>query len=496
MSNLSAPPYAARWSPRLWGMLAVLCAAMFLDAMDVSMVGVALPSIRTELHLNTSTLQWVVSGYVLGYGGFLMLGGRCADLLGRRRVFLVALGVFAVASLVGAVATAGSLLVVSRVVKGVTAGFTAPAGLSIITTSFAEGPQRNRAFSIYTTCAAAGFSLGLVLSGLLTELSWRWTFLFPAPIALIALVAGYMLVPRDASDARPARRGFDAAGAITVTAGLLLVVYAVSDAPNAGWASTRTIGSLVAAAALLAAFIVIELKVANPLLRLGLLRSPALAAGNIAGFIFMGTYTGYQFIATLYLQSVLGWSALEMAFAFLPAGVLVALCSTRIGRLMGRFGPAKLSVLGFVLLAGCYANLLRMGEHDSYAGLVLPSVALVGLSFALVFPSLTVQATNGVAAQEQGMASGLVNASFQIGGAVLLAAVSAVVSAESGAGSSASAQLRGYRPGLAVDLGIALVGLLIALTVAVLERRPRATQATVGAEADASAAEPAPVAGT
>lgn len=183
------------WTPRLWGTLIVLCAAMFLDALDVSMVGVALPSIGSELHLSTSALQWVVSGYVLGYGGLLLLGGRAADLLGRRRVFLVALGVFAAASLLGGLVDDGGLLIAARFLKGVSAAFTAPAGLSIITTTFAQGPARNRALSIYTTCGAGGFSLGLVLSGLLTSVGWRWTFLMPVPVALLALLFAVRLLP-------------------------------------------------------------------------------------------------------------------------------------------------------------------------------------------------------------------------------------------------------------------------------------------------------------
>src|SRR5690348_8984855 len=177
-----SPAAGSRWNPRVWGLLVVLCGALFLDALDVSMVGVALPSIRADLGLSTSSLQWVVSGYVLGYGGLLLLGGRTADLLGRRRVFLAALGVFAVASLLGGIVDNGALLIVARFIKGISAAFTAPAALSIITTTFAEGPARNRALSIFTACGASGFSLGLVLSGFLTELGWRWTFLMPVPV--------------------------------------------------------------------------------------------------------------------------------------------------------------------------------------------------------------------------------------------------------------------------------------------------------------------------
>ena len=224
-------------SRRAWGALLVLCGALFLDALDVSMVGVALPSIKSDLGLSTSSLQWIVSAYVLGYGGFLLLGGRAADLLGRRKVFLISLGVFAVASVLGAFVDDGSLLIATRFIKGVAAAFTAPAGLSIITTTFAEGRARNKALSIYTATGATGFSLGLVIGGLLTEAGWRWVFLLPAPVALIALIAGLRLVPDSGRAPRIGRRGFDVSGAVTITAAMLLLVYTLVDAPNAGWAS-------------------------------------------------------------------------------------------------------------------------------------------------------------------------------------------------------------------------------------------------------------------
>src|SRR5919204_6595297 len=210
-----------KWDVSVWGLLAVLCGVLFLDGLDVSMVGMALPSIDSDLGLTTSQLQWIVSGYVLGYGGFLLLGGRAADLLGRRRVLLIALAVFAVASALGGVVSDGTLLVITRFLKGASAAFTAPAGLSIITTSFAEGPERNRALSIYTATGASGFSFGLVFGGLLTELGWRWTFLLPVPIALVLLALAPRFLPRD-HIMPTGRRSFDIPGAVTLSAGMLL----------------------------------------------------------------------------------------------------------------------------------------------------------------------------------------------------------------------------------------------------------------------------------
>ena len=266
-------------SRRAWGALLVLCGALFLDALDVSMIGVALPSIQTDLDMSTSSLQWVVSAYVLGYGGFLLLGGRAADLLGRWRMFLISLAVFVVASALGGLANDGALLIATRFVKGVSAAFTAPAGLSIITTTFAEGPARNKALSIYTATGATGWSLGLVFSGLLTELGWRWVFFLPAPFALLTLIGAIALVPRDKPLARAARR-FDIAGAVTVTAAMLLLVYTVVEAPDQGWASARTLGGLALAAAIMAAFVAIERRTEQPLVRLGILRSSSLVRSS------------------------------------------------------------------------------------------------------------------------------------------------------------------------------------------------------------------------
>src|SRR5689334_16814073 len=245
------------WTPQLWAILIVLGGALCLDALDVSMVGVALPSIRSALGLSTSSLQWIVSGYTLGYGGLLLLGGRAADLLGRRRVFVAAVAVFAVVSLFGGLVSSPGLLIAARIVKGMAAAFTAPASMSLLTTTFPEGPLRNRAFSVYTVFGASGFSLGLVLSGLLTEISWRWTLLVPAPVAALVLLAAIRLIPRGERAVR-ADRKFDIPGALTITAAMLLLVYTVVSAQQAGWGSARTIGSFAAVAVQLGAVTAFE----------------------------------------------------------------------------------------------------------------------------------------------------------------------------------------------------------------------------------------------
>ncbi|MEU6846762.1 MFS transporter [Streptomyces sp. NPDC046716] len=479
------------WSPRLWGTLLVLCAAMFLDALDVSMVGVALPSIGSELDLSTATLQWVVSGYILGYGGLLLLGGRAADLLGRRRVFLIALGVFALASLLGGLVDSGPLLIASRFIKGLSAAFTAPAGLSIITTTFAEGPVRNRALSIYTTCAATGFSMGLVLSGLLTEASWRLTMLLPAPIAVVALLLGLKLIPHSAKEEN--HRGYDIPGAALGTLSMLLLVFTVVQAPEAGWTSARTLLSFLAVVVLLAVFVRVERRSPSPLIRLGVLRSGSQIRAQLGAMTFFGSYVGFQFLATLYLQSLLGWSALSMALAFLPAGALVALSSTKVGSIVDRFGTPRVIAVGFTFMVIGYALFLRISLDPVYAAVILPTMLLIGAACALVFPSLNIQATNGVHDDEQGMVSGLLNTSVQVGGAIFLAVVTAVITANAPEGASPQAVLDSFRPGLVVITAIALAGLLVTLT-GLRSRRVRETvviagsapvDAAKGAEADA-----------
>ncbi len=462
MSSSGSPPLTGgddRLSARAWGALLVLCSALFLDALDVSMIGVSLPSIREDLDMSTSSLQWVVSAYVLGYGGFLLLGGRAADLLGRRRVFLISLGVFLVASGLGGLASDGTLLVVLRFVKGVAAAFTAPAGLSIITTTFAEGPARNRALSIYTATGATGFSLGLVLGGALTEIGWRWVFFLPVPIALVTLIAATRLLP---AGERPVRsgRGFDVGGAVTVTAAMLLLVYTLVEAPGAGWTSGRTLGSLAVALALLAAFVALEGRRPAPLVRLGILRSGSLVRANVGAMALFGSWVAFQFVLTLYLQQLRGWSALETGLAIFPGGLIVALLAPRLAPLIARFGVMRLIVAGLVSVTAAYALFLPIGLDSAYPAAMLPTVVLGGLGFGLAYGPLNIAATNGIAAHEQGLAGGLLNTSFQFGGALVLAVVTAVNNANGGTGRTPEALLDGFHAAIIVSLVAAALGVI------------------------------------
>lgn len=468
-ANLPDPKSHApsRWGPKLWAVLFVAGLAMFLDALDVSMVGVALPSIGAELGLETSSLQWIVNGYILGYGGLLLLGGRMADLLGRRQVFLTALVVFGLASLVGGLVDNEALLIASRIVKGVAAAFTAPAALSIITTTFKEGHDRNKALSIFTVFGATGYASGLIASGLLTSVDWRLTFFAPVVVVTGVIIAAFFVVPRNAERERGS---IDFAGATTLTGGMLAAVYTIVTAPETGFTPV-VITTTVAAVVLLGAFFVIENKVAHPLVRLSIFKVKSIVRANLAALAIFGSYISFQTIVSLYLQNTLQWEPIQMALALSPAGIIVAFLSPMAGKFIDRYGTKSMiiaSMASFVL--GYLWFILRGGSaQPNYFADYLPSFLLLGLGFAIGFSAVMVQATEGIADDEQGLASGLVQTSGQIGGAVVLAIVTGLISGGVATG------IGQYTPGLYFVEIVAVVG-LIASATALLTRRQAAVE--------------------
>ncbi len=407
----------------------MLCGVLFLDGLDLSLVGVALPSIQRDLGVSDSQLQWVVSGYVLGYGGFLLLGGRAADLLGRRRTLLAALAVFAVASLIGGLASDPGLLLATRFLKGASAAFTAPAGLSIITTSFPEGPERNRALSVYSATGASGFSLGLVVGGLMTQIGWRWALVLPAPVAALLLVAGLKVLPAERPRLHVVDQ-FDVPGAATLTVAMLLLVGTIVEAPALGWAATVGIMAL------------------------------------------FGAYIGFQFVMTLYLQTLNHWSPIKTAMAFLPVGVLIAVSAGRIGPVIHRIGIERLVAAGFAAMSVGYGLLLRLGGTPDWLAILLPTTVLIGVGIGLAFPTMNVQATSGVPAHEQGLAAALFQTSNQLGAALVLAVVTAVVTGSGATATGRAVVLHAYRDGLLVVTAVAALGLVFALTALVPRRAP------------------------
>lgn len=422
-----------RWSAGLWGLVFVLSGNMLLDALEVSVVIVALPSIGHELLPSVGAVQWVMSGFAIGFGGLMLFGGRVVARLGRRRVYLAALLGYAAMSLAGGLAGSALLLIASRLVKGFCVALTAPTGLSIISTRFPDGPARRRAMSIYTLFGASGFAVGLVLSGLLTQFAhWRWTFLFPAPVALVLFAFAAFLIPRDTGKPDPQR--YDVAGAVTFLTGLCALVYAI------------TTGALVAygvAIVSLAAFAAIERTTKQPLIQPKLLRNRALIRSSIGAATLNGSYWGFLFLSTLRLQQTLHWPPLLTGLALIPASVLPALAAPFSGAMVARFGPARLIAAGAVPpVAGFVLALVT--------GATVPALVLVGLGYVIAFAALHMQAISGVPAEDQSATTAVYQTSVQIGGALALALVAALLPA-------------GYRPTMVLITAISMAGLVVGL---------------------------------
>ncbi|MCF2532886.1 MFS transporter [Yinghuangia soli] len=443
---------------RGWGVLLVLAGAIFLEGIDVAMLNVALPAIREDLAMSTGELQWVMSAYVLGYGGFMLLGGRAADLFGRRRMFVFWLAVFLAFSGLGGFATEGWMLIVARFVTGVAAAFMTPAGLSIITTSFPEGPRRNKALLIYSGTAAGGFSIGLVVGGLLTSAGWRWVFFAPVVLSAIILAAALILLPKAAAPERSGQ-SFDLLGGLTVTAAIILIVLGVERAAHASaWATAATVGGGLV---LLAVFAAVERRAADPLVRLGVLRNGNLLRANISGLLFSGGFFGFQFIVVLYLQELRNWSTLETSLAMVVIGLDAILSPTLTPKLVDRFGNTKVVFVGLLTAAVAYGTFLPLGADWSYL-VMLPGLILVGLAFAMVYGPLTIAATDGIAEEEQGLAGGLLYTSLQFGAALGLSTATAVNIAATGAGPGGL--LDGYRAALIVPFVAMLVAAAVTAT--------------------------------
>jgi MFS family permease len=455
-----------KMSGRARAVLFVLCGSIFLEGVDVSMLGMALPAIRADLGMSTGMLQWVVSAYVLGYGGFMLLGGRAADLLGRRRMFVFWLAVFLAFSGLGGFATDGWVLILSRFVTGLAAAFMTPAGLSLITTTFQEGPQRNRALLWYAGTAAGGFSLGLVVGGLLTALGWRWVFFAPVLLAAVILVMAIRLVPADAPVTGPRR--FDVAGALSLTTGMVVLVYTVVRVPEVPVLASVVTGTL--SLLLLVTFVLVERRSPAPLVRLGILRHTALVRANVATVLFAGAFVSFQFITVLYLQEVRGWSAIETGLALLVVAIDAVLAPTVTPKLVERWGNPPVIVAGVAAAVVGYALFLSIPADASYWSAMFPTMVLLGLAFTLVYGPLTIIATDGVADAEQGLASGLWNTSFQFGAAIGLAVAASLSVAAHG--------LPGLHDAFVVPVAAAALALVVTAT-GLRRRRPVAVPAPV-----------------
>ena len=454
---------------RLGLALALLAAAQFVVVLDASIVNVALPSIGRDLGFDQGDLSWVVNAYVLVFGGFLLLGGRLADLLGRRRIFIVGLVVFGLASLAGGLATSPGMLIAARAVQGLGGALLSPAALSMLTVLFAEGAARNKALGVWGAVAGSGGAAGVLLGGLLTEYAgWEWVLFVNTPITIGAALLATRLLPESRTDGP---RRFDVAGAVTVTAGLSLLVYTLVDANGAGWLSTQTLGLGAVAFALLAAFVVIELRSAAPLVDFSIFRMRTLTATNVVALLVAAALFSMFFFISLYMQQVLGYDALKAGLAYLPLAGGIIVSAGIASQLVTRIGFKPVLVSGLVLTAIGLAWFAQVSVHGAYvADILLPSlIAAVGLGFAFV--SMTIAAVAGVGPQQAGLASGLINTSQQVGGALGLAILvsvattktDSVMTAAGGAPSALPGALtEGFRAAFTVGIGFAVVGAILA----------------------------------
>jgi len=403
-----------------WLVLVLVCLAQFMVILDATIVNVALPSIQADLQFSAADLQWVINSYTLVFGGFLLLGGRAADLVGRRRLFVIGVLVFSFASLLNGLSTSAGMLVAARGLQGLGGALVSPAALSIITTTFAEGPERTKALGVWGAIAAGGGAFGLLLGGILTEtLSWEWIFFVNVPIGIAAAVLSWRYIPESRAEQRP--DSFDFAGAITVTAGLIVLVYAIVKAEEYGWGSARTIGLAAIALALLAAFVFVERRSSAPLVRLGIFKVRSLLGANLVLLVVAGGLFANFFFSSIYVQQILGYTPLEAGLAFLPVTVGIVAGSGLSQVLVKTLGVRE-TTMGGLVLAAIGLFLLSQAEVDgTYLGTLLPGLILMSLGMGLTFVPVTLIATTNVDAEDAGLASGLFNTSQQVGGALGLA---------------------------------------------------------------------------
>jgi EmrB/QacA subfamily drug resistance transporter len=405
--------------------LAFLCMVGFLDFVDASIVNVALPSIRSDLHFSIESLQWVLSGYLLTYGGFMLLGGRAADLLGRRRILVTGMAVFALSSLTAGLASTPAALVGARLVQGVGAAMMLPAALSILTTTFKEGTDRNKALGAWGAIAGLSSGVGVFLGGVLTEAaSWHWVFWVNLPVSAVLIFATFRIVEPDTRT--PGTKDFDVLGAIFGTGTMLLLIFTLVKAPDVGWGSARTIGGLVGTAVLLVAFLVNEQRHRNPLMPLAIFRIPGLAAADAAQVIAMAGFYSMFFFITLYMQNVLGFSQLQAGSAYIPVTLMVAVAAGIATGLLARVGTRPVIVAGALIAAGAVYWLSHIPVDGSYVHDLLFPLLVMALGLGWVFVGVNTAANAGVPPEKAGLAAALVNTSTWLGGALGLAVFSVV----------------------------------------------------------------------
>src|SRR5437870_2037075 len=446
--------------------LALLCAAQFMLILDVAIVNVALPSMQRTLSLSAENIQWVVSGYALTFGGFLMLGGRLADVVGRRRMFVTGMALFIGASMLGGFSQSGGMLIAARLIQGFAGALVSPAALSLLTTTFKEGPERDRALGIWSAMAAGGASAGLILGGLLTqELSWRFTLFVNVPLGLAAVVLSPVLAVDAAR--RGAKVSLDVPGAVSLTGGILALAYGVTEATGQGFASTKVLIALALSAALLISFVVVEKGSEQPLVPCRMLRLRSVVAGNSVAALVSVVMICAVFFNSLYLQEILGYSPIQAGLAWLPQTVLIMLVSNIGARIATNLGTRTLIAVGTLVLGAGMLLFLRTGPESDYITVILPAMLVTGIGVGLAFVSVTMAATAGVPDRDQGIASGLIGTAQQVGMAVGLAILVNVAGSVTRVSlpSGAVAVIAGYHQAFAIAAAISFVAAIVALNV-------------------------------
>jgi len=453
---------------RKWLALALLCTVQFMVVLDIAIVNVALPSIQTDLGFSQENLQWVISAYALLFGGFLLLGGRAADLLGRRRIFFVGLVVFTVASLLSGLAWSEGALIASRGLQGLGAAIISPAALSILMTTFAQGKERNTALGAWGAVGAFGAVAGVLLGGVLTDaLSWQWIFFVNVPVGLAALAITPLLI----SESRdPNARSFDVPGAVLVTSGLVALVYAITQANDFGWGSAKTIGLFAASAALIAGFLGWEARSKDPLMPFSIFRLRTLVGANVAALILGTAMFGMFLMLTLYMQQVLGYSPMRTGVAYLAVAGTAIVWSALAAQLVTRIGVKPVLVVGMTALTAGLVYFTQVSVGGSYLGDLLPGFLLISVGIGFSFVPISIAALAGVKDSEAGLASGLFNTSQQIGGALGIAALSSIATSTTSDEVSSGTVLNlaltdGFRGAFVWGAAVALVGILVSLFV-------------------------------
>jgi EmrB/QacA subfamily drug resistance transporter len=457
-------PITTHYQRRRWVALALLCVTQFMVILDAAIVNVALPTIGRALDFSQDNLSWVVNAYVLTFGGFLLLGGRMADLLGRRRVFIGGLILFALASLAGGLSTNAGQLIAARAVQGLGAAIVSPAALSIVTTTFRDGAERNKALGAWGAVAGSGGAAGVLLGGVLTDgPGWEWVLWVNVPIGLAAAAIAPVLLAESREES--ATRTFDLAGAVSITAALSALVYGLVDAPNAGWGSTQTVGLLALSAALLLAFVVIERRSSNPVVPFGVFRIRTVTGANVVGILTGGALLSMFFFISLYMQQVLGYSAIEAGLSYLPLALTIIVAAGLASQLVTRIGFKPVLAVGMVFIAGGLVWFSRVSPGGSFLGDILGPSLLAAVGLGLSFVPVTIAAVSGVPDREAGLASGLINTSQQVGGALGLAILSTVATSVTGSAVSADALTDGFRAAFLGGAAIAAVGFAATLVL-------------------------------